>query len=158
MIKKLEEEDVVTLIKSLDDKMHGRPDALPQFFERQVLRELKRRDLTILSEQDRKLVNFANSRDKLFEKERDLFKTRDMDVVGLLRKLLENLRNDFYRSRYIKELDIRQEEGELTAEQQLTLQQLKDDIREGVREDVERIKKGMKEFVEGMEGKGEKFN
>lgn len=158
MFKKLEEEDIATLIKSLDDKMHGRPDALPEFIERQVLREIKGRDLSELSKEDMILINFASSRDKLFEKERDRFKTRDMSAVELLRKLFEYSGDDFYRTRYIRELDIRQEEGGLTTEQQLTLQQLKDDIKEIRREAVEQIKKGMKGFVEGVEGNREKLN
>lgn len=153
MSKKLEEIDTATLIKIINKE-----EEMPQFTKRQVLRELDRRDLTGLSQSDQAVLAFARGSERLFEKRRDQFNTRGMSVVELLKKLSESLRNDFDRKLYIRELDIRQEEGELTEEQQLTLQQLKDDIKEGSREAMEQIKKGMRGFVEAMEGKGEKLN
>ncbi len=153
MSKKLEEIDTTTLMRVVDHK-----EEMPEFTERQVLRELDGRDLTGLSQRDQAILAFARSRHRLYESYRDRYKTRGMSVVELLKKLSESLRVDYDRKMYIRELDIRQEEGELTEEQQLTLQQLKDDIKEGSREAMEQIKKGMRGFVEAMEGREKKLN
>ncbi len=163
MPNELEKKETALLIKALDGKLFNKPDDLPDFTERQVLLELKMRDLTRLSEEEKFIVSFADSRNNLFERERDSFKTRKMDAASLLQKLSEFVGNDFYRTKYVRELEIRREEGELSGEQESKFMQLKENILRIRRETVEEIKGIMNtntatEPFEGSRGKAKLWN